>query len=61
MELESKIIAFLKKLNLCYLKIEDEKSLNKIYNLLIGEILFEPQTTMEFHYLGFYYQYIDYY
>lgn len=58
MDLETQIIIYLEKKQFRYIKISDEKSIPKIYNLLINEELFEPECSDEFHYLGFYYQHI---
>jgi len=42
-----------------YVKINDEKSLEKIYKLFKGEIIFKPTTEIECLYVGFYFKNIS--
>jgi hypothetical protein len=52
---EIELIKFLEKLGYGYLKIDCEKSINNIHDLLINEKMFESETGIEIHYLGIYY------
>jgi TPR repeat protein len=52
--MEQQIINFLKTKNNSYVDIEDEKSIKKIYELLINNIIYEPINVIENHYLGWY-------
>ena len=42
-----------------YVKIENENSLEKIYNLFKSNIFEEPSTDIEYFYYGIYYQYFE--
>ena len=59
MDLEDQIINYFESKKEVYVKIDDEASIIKIYNLLINKILFEPTSELEFYYLGYYYQGIE--
>jgi TPR repeat protein len=53
--MEQQIITYIKSINCEYLLIEDPNSIIKIKNLLINNIIYEPENNIENHYLGFYY------
>ena len=60
--MEKYIITELNKYNLKYVKIENENSLEKIYNLFKNifknNIFKEPSTDIEYCYYGVYYRHI---
>jgi TPR repeat protein len=53
--MEQQIINFIKSKNNIYIDINDKISIEKIYNLLINDIIYEPINSLENHYLGWYY------
>jgi len=57
--MEELLITELKNYNLIYLKIENENSLEKIYNLFKSNIYEEPSTDVEYLYYGAYYKNIE--
>lgn len=57
--MEAELIKLLNDKKLIYCKIEDDASLNKIYNLYLHNIFVEPITPVECNYYGLYYQYIN--
>jgi len=54
--MEELLITELKNYGLIYLKIENENSLEKIYNLFKSNIFEEPSTDVEYLYYGAYYK-----
>lgn len=48
----------LDEINVIYVPIEDKGSINKIYDLFINDIKFEPTNGIECCYLGIYFRYI---
>jgi len=56
--MEEYIINILEKYDLKYVKIENEKSLEKIYNLF-KNIFEEPSTVIEYLYCGVYYENVE--
>jgi len=57
--MEEHIITELNKYNLKYIKIKNETSLTKIYNLFKSNIFEESSTDIEYFYYGAYYQYTE--
>jgi len=57
--MEEHFITKLKQNYLKYIKIENETSLEKIYNLFINNIFEEPSKDIEYLYYGVYYQKIE--
>ena len=57
--MEEAFIQFIKEHNYTYKKIQNFDSLKKIHDLCINNIIFEPITVIEIHYLGFYYEFIN--
>jgi len=57
--MEEHFITTLKQYYLNYVKIENENSLEKIYNLFKNNIFKEPSTDIEYFYYGVYYQYTE--
>jgi len=57
--MEEYIINILEKYDLKYVKIENENSLEKIYNLFKNNIFEEPSTDVEYYYYGNYYDEIE--
>jgi len=57
--MEEYIITKLNKYNSKCVKIENENSLEKIYNLFKSNIYEEPSTDVEYLYYGVYYQYTE--
>jgi hypothetical protein len=56
--MEEDIINFLKRRDFDYITINNEKSIAKIYDLLINDIIFRPINSIENHYLAWYYSII---
>jgi hypothetical protein len=54
--IESILINTLLSKNITYIKIDNQKCLEKIYNLFVNGILFEPKSTEELNYMGLYYK-----
>ncbi len=57
--MEKTLKSFLREHNFKYEKINNFDSLKKICDLCINNIIFEPITVIEIHYLGFYYQHFN--
>ena len=57
--MEEYIINILEKYDLKYVKIENNNSLTKIYNLFKSNIFEEPSTDIEYYYYAIYYQYTE--
>jgi hypothetical protein len=53
--MEQQIIDFIKNKSNVYVDIDNEESIEKIYKLLINNIIYEPTNAIENHYLGWYY------
>jgi hypothetical protein len=53
--MEQQIINYLNNISHAYIDINNEHSIEKIYNLLINDIMFEAENIIENHYLGWYY------
>ena len=54
--MEKEIKNFIEDYGSIYIKINDEQSIKKIYDLLINNIIVEPINDIEYLYFGFYYQ-----
>jgi hypothetical protein len=50
--MEQELINFIRNKNSIYIKIKDKNSIEKIYNLLINSIIYEPNNILENHYLA---------
>jgi TPR repeat protein len=55
---EQKLIEYFKKIKFDYVKIKNDKSINKIYALFFDNQIFEPENSEEMNYLGVYYEII---
>jgi TPR repeat protein len=55
MNKEQQLIDYLENKRYTYVLIKDENSLNKIFNLYIDNIIFDPINDIEFLYIGSYY------
>jgi TPR repeat protein len=56
--MEDQIKKFIQNHNNTYFLIEDKSSIKKIYDLLINNIIYEPENIIENYYLGLYYDQI---